>query len=134
MGSAAPKTPQDVLELLRVEVERKFGAKAAFGVPTRLTGKDAKTVRDVVLNTFPTEGVIALVRLLVWDWEVARETCYPPRSYPIPTIESLVRYIDDLSSRLSTGFVYQGSLRGSVNTYSDIFLKGYDIEDDDDPY
>jgi len=115
-------------------VKRKFGEQAAFGVPTRLTGKDAKTVQDVVLNTFPTEAVIALVRLLVWDWEVARETCYPPRSYPIPTIENLVQYVNELSARLSTGFVYLGSHRGASNTYSDIYLKGLDVEDDDDPY
>jgi hypothetical protein len=124
VGPPPPTDPEDVLALLRGEVEEKYGAKAIRGMPMELTRKDRGMVRNVILAKFPPDVVISMVRVLVWDWEVARSECFPFRpQVPYPTVEALVQYQESLASSVETGLNYSGTRRGAWNTYANRYLK-----------
>lgn len=119
-----PETPEDVLRLLRGEIEKKYGSKACLVMPHELTSKDRGMLRKVILKKFTSNVVIAMIRVLVWDWEVARSTCFPYRvQMPIPSIESLVQYQEVLSACVTTGLKYDGARRGEWITYASRYLK-----------
>jgi len=122
------QTPTDVLRLLRGEVEKKFGEDGLRGLPLKLSGKEAGQIKQGLLDKFSTETVESIVRLLVWDWEVAKTECFPPRDFPYPALEALVKYIDQLAPRIGQGFVYKGAKRGATNTYSQVYLRGRKVE------
>ena len=118
-----PEQPEDVLALLRSEVEAKYGPKACSGMPLTLRKQDRGKVRNVILNTFSTKVVISMVRVLVWDWEVARSELFPPKTQvKIPTIEALVQYQEALAANVASGFEYKGTRRGARKTYAARYL------------
>ncbi len=130
-----PETPEDVLGLLRGEIEKKYGSKACLVMPLELTSKDRGMLRKVILKKFTSNVVIAMIRVLVWDWEVARSTCFPYRAQlPIPTIEALVQYQEVLSACVTTGLKYEGSRRGEWTTYASRYLKDASPLGEDDPW
>jgi hypothetical protein len=130
VGPPALKQPQDVLALLRGEIEEKYGSKSCVSIPLQLTGKERSQVRSVILGRYAPSVVIGMIRVLVWDWEVARTTCFPFRHQsPIPTVEALVQYQETLASAVTTGLKYDGSRRGEWNTYSARYLKNDPVGD-----
>lgn len=129
-----PERPQDVLELLRGEVEAKFGGDSHRGLPAKLSPKERTQIDNILLKQFEPRDVLAIVRVLVWDWEIARKECFPPRNSDYPSVENLVQYAKQLAPRISTGFAYRGSRRGAVNTYEDRYILMKDIVEDDDPW
>ena len=119
----APESPEAVLALLRGEVEAKFGAGACRGMPLNLNGKDRGMVTNAVLGKYAPDVVIAMIRVLVWDWEIARSSIFPYRpQVKIPTIESLVQYQETLASAVDTGLKYSGASRGVWKTYASRYL------------
>jgi hypothetical protein len=130
-----PHEPEDVLRLLRGEIEEKYGSRACRGIPHDLTKKQRGQLRNAILKKFTPDVVISMIRVLVWDWEVARTTCFPFRHQaPIPTIEAFVQYQEILSSAVTTGLKYDGARRGEWNTYSSRYLQDENPIDDDDPF
>jgi hypothetical protein len=127
--------PEDVLALLRGEIEEKYGAKACRGIPRALTSKQRGMLKNAVLAKFDPDVVISMVRVLVWDWEVARTSCFPYRAQiRVPTIEALVQYQETLSAAVSTGLKYDGGIRGSWDTYAARYLAGAVSTDTEDPF
>lgn len=119
-----PERPEDVLRLLRDEIEEKYGAKGIKGLPIDLGRKERGQTRNVLLNKFAPDVVISMIRVLVWDWEVARSTCFPYKhGTPFPTFEALIQYQELLSSAVTTGLQYDGANRGARNTYRHRYLK-----------
>jgi len=115
--------PKDVLALLRGEVEAKFGAGGCRGMPLNLTKVDQAKIQNTVLNKYSPDTVISMVRVLVWDWEIARASIFPFRpQVRIPTIESLVQYQETLASVVDTGLKYTGASRGVWKTYASRYL------------
>jgi len=137
LGSAPPvlKGPESVLELLRVEVGAKFGKRAAKSVPLELTKVLRGQVTNVILRKYEPEIVLAMIRLLVWDWEVARGVCWPPqKDAKIPDVLSLVKWAGDLATRLESGFKMPSRSRGKHNTYKNLFVLGREWLDDSNPF
>lgn len=114
---------EDVLALLRGEIEAKYGPKAIKHMPHTLTGVDSGKVRNAVLNKYAPDTVISMVRILVWDWEVARSSIWPHKvQVKIPTVEALVQYQETLASAVETGLNYDGADRGKWVTYASKYL------------
>jgi len=134
-GPSAPMKPQAVLALLRGEIEEKYGSKPCKDIPYRLTGKLSTQIENIILSIYNPTVVIGMIRVLVWDWEVARTTCFPYRpQISIPTVEALVQYQETLAAAVSTGLTYTGARRGEWKTYRNRYLGDLDLFDDDDPY
>jgi hypothetical protein len=92
-------------------------------------------IRNTILRKYPPDIVLAMLRVLVWDWEIARTTIFPFRpERPIPLVENLVQYAADLAAATSTGLSYRGDRRGAVNTYRDRFLEQKEKVEDDNPF
>jgi hypothetical protein len=138
-GVASPfiETPEGVLALLRGEVEEKWGKRASRGFPFELAkkGKISNQIRSAILRQYTPDVIRDMIRLLVWDWEVARGVCFPYRhDVPFPDLLSLVQYHKELANRVETGFAYPSSKRGSANTYKDLFIDRLERVADDDPF
>lgn len=119
-----PKRPEDVLRLLRDEIDEKYGSKGVKGLLIELSPKEKKQASNVLLSRFAPDVVISMIRVLVWDWEVARSTCFPYRhGTPFPTFEALIQYQELLSSAVTTGLKRDGANRGIRNTYRRRYLK-----------
>jgi hypothetical protein len=118
------KTPEDVLALLRGEIELKYGSKAVAGVPMGMKRDLRSMVRGAIINTYQDPKVImSLIRILVWDWEVVRAECWPHRPrQAVPCLRSLVQYHERLAPQISTGFTYSGAMRGKNDTYASRYL------------
>ena len=130
-----PETPQDVLALLRGEIEAKYGKKFIRGIPRNLSGKEKTQISRGILAKFDPDVVISMVRVLVWDWEVARSSCFPYRpQVEIPTIEALVQYQETLASAVQTGLKYDGGIRGTWVTYASRYLKDAPGASSEDPF
>ncbi len=72
-----------------------------------------------------------MVRLLVWDWEVIRNACFPFRpNDEIPGVDALVQYHSKLAPAISSGFRYEGAYRGASRTYARRYLN----TSESDPY
>ena len=124
-----------VLELLRREITEKFGPMAARGVPSKLSSKEKGQIKNTLLRKYEPDVILSMIRVLVWDWEIARETFWPPRpNRGIPLVENLVLYANDLAGAISTGLRYAGDRRGAENTYSDLFLEGKTKVEEDTPF
>jgi hypothetical protein len=118
-----PSKPEDVLALLRGEIEAKYGARSCRGIPLNLTRKDRGSLRNSILNKYAGDVVICMVRVLVWDWEVARATIFPYRTQvKIPTVEAMVQYQETLAAAIETGLKYDGGIRGTWTTYANRYL------------
>ena len=99
-----------------------------------LTGKQRGQIKNTILRKFPPDVVLNLVRLLVWDWEIAKRECFPFRhSVPIPPIDALIQYRETLASAVSTGLSYTGDFRGAENTYRHRYIEGKEKVFEDDP-
>jgi len=127
--------PESVLELLRIEVEVKFGKRASEGLPRELTKELRGQITNKILRKYVPHIVQSMIRLLVWDWEVARETCWPFRKDAhIPEPLALVQYAEELSARLGSGFRRPSRSRGKHNTYKNLFIDGRKWVDDSNPF
>ena len=115
--------PKDVLSLLRGEIEAKYGADAVKVMPMSLTGADSGKVKNALLNKYAPDVVMAMIRVLVWDWEVARTACFPFRpQVKYPTVEALVQYQETLAAATQTGLNYDGAVRGNRKTFASRYL------------
>lgn len=113
-----------VQALFRSEVEAKYGSDALRQLPARVGGKLKTQITKVVLDQYEPEVVRSMVRLLVWDWEIARMKCFPFRpEVPVPRLEALVQWTSDLAGTINTGFKYDANLRGRRKTYANRYLK-----------
>jgi hypothetical protein len=129
-----PETPSDVLRLLRDEILEKYGEKNASGVPSALSGKQAGQIKSVLLRKYSPRTVLSMIRLLVWDWEVARQECFPKRfEMRIPDVDSLVQYATTLASNIGNGFMYGMHQRGTINTYRRLYVRKLPWVYDPDP-
>ncbi len=135
---AAPppvETAKDVLSLLYSEILKKYGEVLAEGVPDELGSKERGQVKTCLLTKYSPNVVAKMIRVLVWDWEVARTACWPTSAETIPSIKHLVQYRTALSSNIATGFDYTGSNRGHHRTYARQYLgEGRDTPEGDDPF
>jgi len=131
-----PTTPADVLELLWAEVKEKYGEATSRGIDQGLGSKERGQIRKLLLDRFPPDVVMSMVRVLVWDWEVARAACFPPRrELRIPKIDQLIQYRAWLSAAITTGFDYTGDMRGVAKTYRSRYLEpGSTVPDPSDPF
>jgi len=117
-------TGDAVAGLLRDEIRLCFGEDSARGLlpPSRKTANQIKTW---INGGFDPKVLQGMIRVLVWDWRVIRETVWPKQSgSPHPQINDLVSYADRLASAVTSGFAYPNSLRGVENTYADRYLGG----------
>jgi biotin operon repressor len=129
------EAPEDVLRLLKGEAETRWGKQATHGYAMELSGELRGKVTNVLLRKYPPDVILAMVRLLVWDWEVARGVCFPFRKdVRYPDLLSLVQYAAELASRIETGFDYMATRRGALNTYHDLFIRKIPFIPDDDPF
>jgi hypothetical protein len=127
--------PMDVLRLLKGEAETRWGKKSTHGYPMDLTGELTGQVKNVLLTKYAPDVILAMTRLLVWDWEVARGACFPFRhGVPYPDVKALVQYAGELASRIETGFDYMRHRRGASNTYHDLFIRKIPFVNDDNPF
>ena len=96
----------------------------------------AGKIKRAILTKYEPKVVLRMIRVLVWDWEVAREVCWPPRKeHKFPDVESLVLYRVALSGATITGFDYTGARRGEPNTYYMKYLKDSETTvKSDDPF
>lgn len=134
-SSPPPFKAKAVLALLRGESEAKYGASVCKDMPFTLNGKQRTQVENVLLNVYTPSTVISMVRLLVWDWEVARSSIFPYKpQLKLPTIEALVQYQETLASSVSTGLRYDGTKRGNWNTYKARYLDTASPTEPDDPF
>jgi len=119
-----PETPEDVLALLRGEVEAKYGPSSCRSLPRKLTGVQRGKIQRAILDAYDADVVIALVRILVWDWEVARTVCFPYRhDADVPPVDALPQYHAQLAAAISSGLNYNGVNRGTQRTYAWKYLK-----------
>lgn len=129
-----PNSPEAILRLLWAETRAKYGEDAASTMPLGLTAKDKKNLQRVVIDRYEPRVVLDMIRLLVWDWEVIRVTCFPPReevNYPLP--EHLVLYRESLGGNTTTGYARVENLRGEARTYASRYLSNKPV-DPDDPF
>lgn len=133
-GPPPPQTPSDVLELLKWEIEQKYGRDAAESVRT-LSAQEAGQIKRAILSKYSPKVVVGMIRVLVWDWEVARGACWPQTMALYPAIEHLVKYRTVLSGAQTRGFDYTGTRRGTHNTYHSRYLsKTAATPECDDPF
>jgi hypothetical protein len=128
-------SPESLVWRLKGEVEEKWGSRASRGfqmeLPTKLRGQ----ITNAVIRKYPPDVIEDMVRLLVWDWEVARGACFPYRhDVPYPDPLSFVQYAKELASRVESGFDYPSARRGAQNSYKDLFIDKLERVDDDDPF
>lgn len=121
------ETARGLLSLLRGEVESKWGQKATRLLPTdplELPRDLQEKLKSAILNKYSSDVILDLVRLLVWDWEVARGVCFPFRpTTPYPDPLALVQYHKELATRVNTGFDHSANEhRGKRNTYKWLFI------------
>jgi hypothetical protein len=128
-------SPEDVLELLRGEIEEKFGAEASRGLPMEITGKQQGQIRNTILRKYEPDVILAMVRVLVWDWEMARMVCFPERhTVTYPVLDALLQWTKELAARVSTGFTYTGIRRGAPNSYCALFINRRSRVADENPF
>lgn len=133
--STLVESPTGLLRRLRDEVERRWGARALRGFPSEITPKLAGQIKGVILGRYSPDVIEDMIRLVVWDWEVARGECFPFRKEDrYPSLLALIQYAEVLAGKITTGFLYPSHSRGAVNTYRDLFIEKKEIVDDDDPY
>lgn len=124
-GPPPLETPKSILLLLRDEVEEKFGVVAVATVTNKLSGKEVRQLKTLIINKYSPEVIISMIRVLVWDWEVAREACWPSaEEVPFPDVKHLIDYRLALSGNTTSGFDYTGRYRGSHDTYANRYLAG----------
>jgi hypothetical protein len=125
-----PKHPIDLLNLMIDEVELKYGKRAAGTIGRTLNTEMRGKLRRAVLDKYDDPSlVIAMVRVLVWDWEVIRQECWPYTKANYPNIDRLAKHHAELAAATPTGFEWAGDLRGAVDTYANRYLR----REDDDP-
>jgi hypothetical protein len=129
------ETPDEVVLLLRGEMETRWGRDAIKGFPMELTGELSGKIKNSILRKYPPDVIFSMIRCLVWDWEVARGVCFPFRpTARYPETLALVQYAGELASRVTTGFDYMATRRGALNTYHDLFVRKIPFIRDDDPF
>jgi len=122
-----PTQPDAVVQLLRDEVKDKYGPEAAATLPIDIGSKQRGQIRRGILQRYEATIVIKMIRLLVWDWEVARVSCFPPKGdIPYPTVEALIQYKEKLAPLVNSGFRYPRWMSGERRRYRDIYLKHLD--------
>lgn len=117
-----PQSPQDVLEILRSEIRSKYGFDASRSVPMTPEAATHKIVAKTILEKYPSDVVIKMLRVLVWDWEQVRTFFPPAPGVRTPTLEHLVKYRAILSTSINTGVDYDIAGRGSHNSYAARYL------------
>lgn len=130
-------SPEDVLALLRDEVREKWGQRATRQFPVELApkGKLTRQIESAILRQYTPDVIRDMIRLVVWDWEVARGVCFPFRhDVPYPDLLALVQYHKELANRIDSGFSHVTGKRGSSNTYKDLFIDKRTRVADDDPF
>lgn len=132
--SPLPTKAKHVLAHLRGEIEAKYGPKGVKGLPFRVTGAQKGQIENTLLNVYEADVVVSIIRVLVWDWEIARRTFFPYHSEDFPTIEALVQYREKLAPAVTTGLRYEGGMRGTWNTYRSRYLKDEGPQEPDDPF
>lgn len=98
---ALPKTAAEVFYSFCSEVKSRWpdARFASMAAP-----KDLKRVKTDVMCHEP-DNVVEMIKILVWDWEVVRKSCWPKQpNRPVPAFENLWRYAADLSSAIGKGF------------------------------
>jgi biotin operon repressor len=126
------ETPYEVLLLLKGEMESRWGRKGTHHLPMELSGDLSGRIKNVLLSKYPPDVILSMIRLLVWDWQVAREQCFPFRKgAQYPDVLALIQYAAELAVRIETGFVYTSNYRGAVNTYHDLFIRKIPFVQDD---
>ncbi len=130
-----PKTPEDVLQLLHDEIVGKYGSTMALGVPMGVTKQDIGQLKNCILTKYRPDAVLAMVRVLVWDWEVARSSIFPKKEQQrLPALGDLVRYRDALAGAIATGLIRTGNYLGERKSYSAKYVDPNVKLHDDDPF
>lgn len=130
------ETPEGVYARLRGEICDKWGERSLRTLPNQIpTVKLTNQVKSAILKTYEPDVIRDMIRVLVWDWEVARSECFPPRvGQQYPCLRSLVQYHASLVARIESGFDYPTSQRGAVNKYHSLFVRKQARVVDDDPF
>lgn len=119
-----PETPDQIHSLLNAEIKEKYGAAAAGSTITSLMVKQRHAVQKTIVEKYNPEVVLAMVRVLVWDWEIARECCWPnAKEVAYPDITHLLKYRIPLSGATTKGFPYRERRRGTHGTYASRYLE-----------
>lgn len=118
----SPSNPSLILELLRHEIREKYGEAKVLGVDENLSGKEIGQLKHLLKKHAP-EIVIDMIRVLVWDWEIVREKCFPRASTPIPSVQYLIWYRAELAGAITEGFEWSGQRRGATKTYRNRYLQ-----------
>lgn len=118
-----PETPNDILNLLRSEIAAKYGDEVSAPCGMALSGKERGQLKSGILAKYAPDVILAMIRVLVWDWEVVRSVCWPPRKESVlPDINHLVIYRIPLSGATTTGFDYTSIKRGAHTSYANRYL------------
>ena len=130
-----PDTPEDVLQLLHDEFVEKYGSTMARGVPLGVSKQEIGQLKTCILSKYRPEVVLAMVRVLVWDWEVARSSIFPKKEQQrLPALGDLVRYRDALAGSIATGLIRSGNFLGDRKSYSAKYVDSAAKLHDDDPF
>ena len=126
------ESPDGLLCVLRDEVQDRFGPVRSY--PLELSTKLRGQFKNALIRKYPPDVLLDMIRVLVWDWEVAREVCFPGRNTTHPCPLSFVQYAKELAARVDSGFESPGHLRGRRNSYRERFIERQALVDDSDPF
>ena len=106
-----PSTPAALLTALNDEILLRWGEPMRMTLARSLDRKETNAL-EKLLDKYSPEAVQAMTRLLVWDWEEAREQCWPKSPGAVPALKQLVDYAATLATVIPTGFRSSGQSRG----------------------
>ena len=93
--------------------------EAQFSI--ELSAKDKGQLKKSI-SIYEAHQVLDMVRILVWDWETIRTSCFPfMPNRPRPTIENLWRHSGDLFPAINIGIT--DSREGRVSKYYERYVK-----------
>jgi len=116
------ETAEAVLRLLVDEARARWGEKADRVFIRRLSAKQTSMVRKTLLAPYDPDQITDMIRLLVWDWELARIHCRrwdndPCQQKHMPSVDDLCFWHQKLVAHLGVGFPSTGAIRGRPESY-----------------
>lgn len=125
--------PKDIDELYNeflIHIDEKYGSGTSLKLPGTLEGQNRSRWREKLSHGEQFGPGVSIVRLLVWDWEKARDLW--PKAFgqmPIPSVDAIWKLADPASPFTDVGITGKstGRNRGAVSEYAKKFL---DVEED----
>lgn len=124
--TAQPYSVDSLLQTLNAEIVKRLGDRVAPLLRVKLTPKERGLAKSV-LSVYTGAQLLALVRLLVWDWEPVREELFPPcPQQQFPTMLDLGRWHNTLSTMIGRGYVSRNPIFRGRRGYADRYLSEVD--------